>query len=95
MKPNDPKFENKIAWFAWVCIAVLGISGLVFHWGLSNHKTLFESQGVLLLFLYCFLIWRMILWRLRKKAERQRVIAYWEKPNSRENMHIVRDVMDS
>ena len=42
-----------------------------------------------------FLTWRIILFEIRKNAEHRRVIAYWEKPGNSENVHIVRDVMNS
>jgi hypothetical protein len=41
------------------------------------------------------LLWRIILFYRRKHAAHRRVLAYWERPESRDQHHIVNDVMHS
>jgi ABC-type bacteriocin/lantibiotic exporter with double-glycine peptidase domain len=41
------------------------------------------------------LLWRINLFYRRKRAEHERIIAYWERPESLDQHHIVNDVMHS
>ena len=49
----------------------------------------------ILLTMMAVLTWRIVLFYRRKNAEHKRVVAYWEKPGSVDDVHLVRDVMDS
>jgi Flp pilus assembly protein TadB len=87
MKPNSHKFENKVALAAWIVIMIVAVLDWILHmeW----------ASGILGFVIFCFLTWRWILWELRKKSEWKRIGAWWERPTSHDDFHIVRDVMDS
>jgi hypothetical protein len=88
VKPNSHKFENKVALVAWGGIAVLAL----LHYVFPGQE---PASLILSAILWCFLLWRLFLWELRKKAERRRVIAWWERPESHDQIDVVRDVMRS
>ncbi len=54
----------------------------------------FTTLGLMLVVMG-ILVWRITLFYVRKNAERRRVVAYWERPGARDDVHIVRDVMRS
>jgi hypothetical protein len=85
VKPNDKKFDDKIALAAWGVLAVLLVVGRFSLWG-----AIIPSSLMML-----FLLWRIVLWDLRKKAKYRRVTAYWMRPGARDDVHLVRDVMNS
>ncbi len=68
MKPNDHKFEHRVGLAGWAAIAFL----MCLH-------VFFPRVAMALAFvLMGTLLWRFVLWDLRKKAERRRVIAEWD-----------------